>query len=99
MGSVYLAHRADGQFVQKIAIKLIDLPLTSNLFRERFRVERQILADLVHPFIARLLDGGMTETGEMYLAMEYVDGISIYRLLPQARSIAAPAAAVISRCL
>ncbi len=77
MGSVYLAHRADGQFVQKIAIKLIDLPLTSNLFRERFRVERQILADLVHPFIARLLDGGMTETGEMYLAMEYVDGISI----------------------
>ena len=77
MGSVYLAHRADGQFVQQIAIKLIDLPLTSNLFRERFRAERQILADLVHPFIARLLDGGVTETGEMYLAMEYVDGISI----------------------
>ncbi len=77
MGSVYLAHRADGQFDQQIAIKLVDLPLTSELFRDRFRAERQILANLVHPFIARLLDGGMTETGELFLAMEYVDGISI----------------------
>ena len=58
MGAVYLAHRADGQFEQKVAIKLIDLPLATNLFRERFRQERQILAGLQHPYIARLLDGG-----------------------------------------
>src|SRR3981189_3326147 len=79
MGAVYLAHRADGQFEQQVAIKLIDLPLATDLFRERFRMERQILAGLVHPFIARLLDGGVSEDGDLYLAMEYVDGISISR--------------------
>jgi hypothetical protein len=57
MGAVYLAHRADGQFEQQVAIKLIDLPLATGLFRERFRQERQILAGLQHPYIARLLDG------------------------------------------
>jgi len=79
MGAVYLAHRADGHFEQKVAIKLIDLPLASNLFRERFRQERQILAGLQHPYIARLMDGGVTEAGELFLAMEYVDGIPIHR--------------------
>jgi eukaryotic-like serine/threonine-protein kinase len=79
MGAVYLAHRSDGQFQQQVAIKLIDLPLTTDLFRERFRQERQILAGLVHPFIARLLDGGVTEDGDLYLAMEYVDGLPIER--------------------
>ena len=79
MGAVYLAHRIDGQFSQQVAIKLIDLPLATDLFRERFRQERQILAGLVHPFIARLLDGGVTEDGDLYLAMEYVDGVSIER--------------------
>ncbi len=58
MGTVYLAHRADGQFEQRAAIKIIDLPFATNLFRERFRAERQILASLNHPYIARLLDGG-----------------------------------------
>ncbi len=77
MGAVYLAHRIDGQFQQQVAIKLIDLPLASDLFRERFRMERQILAELTHPYIARLLDGGVTEDGELYLVMEYVDGVSI----------------------
>jgi len=79
MGAVYLAHRADGQFEQKVAIKLIDLPLATELFRERFRQERQILAGLQHPFIARLLDGGVTQEGDLYLAMEYVDGVPIHR--------------------
>jgi len=79
MGAVYLAHRADGHFEQKVAIKLIDAPLASDLFRERFRQERQILAGLQHPYIARLLDGGVTAEGELYLAMEYVDGVPIYR--------------------
>ena len=79
MGAVYLAHRADGQFQQQVAIKLIDLPLASSSFRERFRQERQILAGLQHPLIARLLDGGVTSTGDLYLAMEYVDGTPIHR--------------------
>ena len=79
MGAVYLAHRADGQFEQQVAIKLIDLPLATDLFRERFRQERQILAGLQHPYIARLLDGGVTAEGDLYLAMEYVDGVPIHR--------------------
>lgn len=79
MGAVYLAHRADGQFEQKVAIKLIDLPLATDLFRDRFRQERQILAGLQHPYIARLLDGGVTHDGDLYLVMEYVDGVPIQR--------------------
>ena len=83
MGAVYLAHRVDGHFRQLLAIKLIDLPLATELYRDRFRLERQILAKLSHPFIARLLDGGVNEDGELYLAMEYVDGISIVRYCEQ----------------
>lgn len=79
MGAVYLAHRADGHFEQKVAIKLIDRPFETDLFRERFRQERQILAGLQHPYIARLLDGGVTADGELYLVMEYVDGVPIHR--------------------
>jgi serine/threonine protein kinase len=77
MGAVYLAHRADGEFHQQVAIKLIDFPLATDLFRDRFRMERQILAGLTHPYIARLLDGGVGSDGELYLAMEYVEGVSI----------------------
>lgn len=79
MGAVYLAHRADGQFERQLAIKLIDLPLATDLFRDRFRQERQILAGLQHPYIARLLDGGVTSEGEPYLAMEYIEGVPIDR--------------------
>lgn len=79
MGAVYLAHRADGQFEQQVAIKLIDLPLATEIFRERFRQERQILAELQHPYISRLLDGGVTAEGDLYLVMEYVDGVPIHR--------------------
>jgi tetratricopeptide (TPR) repeat protein len=79
MGAVYLAHRADGEFHQQVAIKLIDFPLATDLFRDRFRMERQILAGLTHPYIARLLDGGVGSDGELYLAMEYVEGVSIGR--------------------
>jgi hypothetical protein len=85
MGAVYLARRADGQFEQQVAIKLIDLPLATDLFRERFRQERQILAELQHPYIARLLDGGVTAQGDLYLVMEYVDGISIHRFCEERR--------------
>ena len=83
MGAVYLAHRADGQFEQQVAIKLIDLPFATDLFREQFRRERQILARLSHPNIARLLDGGVSEDGELYLAMEYADGLPIQRYCMQ----------------
>jgi tetratricopeptide (TPR) repeat protein len=83
MGAVYLAHRADGHFEQKVAIKLIDLPLATDVFRERFRQERQILAGLQHPYIARLLDGGVTQNGDLYLAMEYVDGVPIHTFCNQ----------------
>ena len=78
MGAVYLAHRADGQYNKKVAIKLIDLPLATNLFRERFRNERQILAGLDHPSIARMLDGGVSPDGDPYLVMEYVQGKPIH---------------------
>ena len=77
MGAVYLAHRADGEFEQSVALKVIGLPFEIEPFRERFRRERQILAGLSHPNIAHLLDGGTTEDGEIYLAMEYVDGLAI----------------------
>jgi serine/threonine protein kinase len=77
MGAVYLAHRVDGQFEQQVAVKIIDLPLATDLFRERFRTERQILAGLSHPCIARLLDGGVSIDGDLYLAMEYIEGVSI----------------------
>jgi tetratricopeptide (TPR) repeat protein len=85
MGAVYLAHRADGQFEQKVAIKLIDLPLATGVFQKRFRQERQILAGLQHPYIARLLDGGVTAAGDLYLVMEYVDGVPIHRFCEEHR--------------
>ena len=80
MGSVYLAHRDDGQFDQRVALKLVrrGLHLDSRIVR-RFREERQILAALNHPGIARLLDGGLTEDGLPFFAMEYVDGMPIDR--------------------
>lgn len=83
MGAVYRAHRADGQFEQQVAIKIVDMPLASEFFRERFRAERQMLASLSHPFIAHLLDGGVTESGELYLVMEFIDGVSITEFCAQ----------------
>jgi len=79
MGAVYLAHRADGHFEQNVAIKLIYALFASDEFCDRFRQERQILAGLQHPYIARLLDGGVTGEGKLYLVMEYVDGVPIHR--------------------
>jgi tetratricopeptide (TPR) repeat protein len=77
MGAVYLAERADGHFEQQVAIKLIDETSDDDPHHRRFLAERQILAGLVHPHIARLLDGGVTEDGRPYLVMEYVDGLPI----------------------
>jgi serine/threonine-protein kinase len=74
MGVVYRARRADEQFERLVAIKVMHGPLASDEARRRFFAERQILADLNHPNIAQLLDGGTTPEGVPYLVMEYIDG-------------------------
>jgi serine/threonine-protein kinase len=74
MGSVFLAERDDEQFRQEVAVKLVPPEVDSEEVVRRFRAERQILASLGHPGIARLLDGGVAEDGRPYLVMEYVDG-------------------------
>lgn len=77
MGTVYLAERADGQFEQQVALKLIKRGMDSDAILQRFLNERQILARLQHPHIAGLLDGGITDEGQPYFAMEYVEGQAI----------------------
>ncbi|MGH9766506.1 MAG: protein kinase domain-containing protein [Blastocatellia bacterium] len=82
MGTVYLAERADAQYEKQVAIKfvrheLLRHGLDSEEIYHRFRYERQILARLDHPYIARLLDGGTTEDGLPYFLMEYVEGLPI----------------------
>lgn len=74
MGAVYLAHRADRQFEMQVAIKLIKRGMDTDSVLRRFQHERQILASLEHPNIARLLDGGTTEDGVPYFVMEYIKG-------------------------
>jgi eukaryotic-like serine/threonine-protein kinase len=74
MGAVFLAERADGQFDQRVALKLVKRGMDSAEILERFRSERQILARLQHAHIARLLDGGVTRDGQPYFAMEHVEG-------------------------
>ncbi|HVV96391.1 MAG TPA: protein kinase, partial [Rhodanobacteraceae bacterium] len=75
MGEVWLAERGDGEFEQRVAVKRLTYPTPGLL--QRFRQERQILARLEHPGIARLIDGGLDANGIPYLAMEYVDGVPI----------------------
>jgi serine/threonine protein kinase len=77
MGAVYLAERVDGEFDQRVAIKLLRRGLDTDDILARFRIERQILASLNHPHIARLFDGGATEGGRPYLVMELVEGVPI----------------------
>ena len=73
MGAVYLAERADGEVTQRLAVKLLP-PGAGDPQRERFLQERQILASLTHPNIARMLDAGHLASGQPFLAMEYVAG-------------------------
>ena len=79
MGEVYLAVRIDGAHHQKVALKLVRPGLDSEHIMRRFLVERQILAQLDHPNIARLWDGGVTADGRPYLVMEYVEGTPLIR--------------------
>ncbi len=77
MGEVYRAVRADGQYDKEVAIKLVRAGLDRSSVVERFRHERQVLASLDHPNIARLFDGGTTDDGIPYLVMELIEGTPI----------------------
>jgi eukaryotic-like serine/threonine-protein kinase len=77
MGEVFLAERADAQFDQLVAIKVVHGGALGRGVHSRLKMERQILAQLDHPNIARLLDGGSMPDGTAYLVMEYIDGIAI----------------------
>jgi tetratricopeptide (TPR) repeat protein len=74
MGAVYLAERADDEYRQQVAIKLVKRGMDTDEILSRFKHERQILAGLAHENIARLLDGGTTPDGLSYLVLEYVEG-------------------------
>jgi eukaryotic-like serine/threonine-protein kinase len=77
MGAVYLATRADNEYFKEVAIKLIPRGKASEFTIGRFRNKRQILAAIEHPYVARLLDGGTTDSGLPYFVMEYVDGVPL----------------------
>ncbi len=79
MATVYLAERIDGEYRQQVALKLVSPHGELDEITRRFKRERQILATLDHPNIARLLDGGTTEDGRPYLVMEYIAGQPITR--------------------
>jgi serine/threonine protein kinase len=78
MGAVYAAERADGMFRTKAAVKLIKRGMDTDSILRRFRNERQILATLNHPNVARLLDGGTTDEGLPYFVMEYIEGVPLF---------------------
>jgi len=77
MGSVWLAERCDGRFEGRAAVKLLNIAGMGRASEERFRREGNILARLTHPNIARLIDAGVSPTGQPYLVLEYVDGQAI----------------------
>jgi non-specific serine/threonine protein kinase/serine/threonine-protein kinase len=77
MGTVYRAVRADDEFRRVVAIKIVGRGLDTDMLLKRFRTERQILANLEHPYIARLIDGGTTPSGLPYFVMEYVQGVPL----------------------
>ena len=74
MGEVWLAHRSDGRFEGRFAVKFLDSYATSPLALDRFRREGRLLARLSHPHIARLIDAGVTSGAHPYLVLEYIDG-------------------------
>ncbi len=83
MGVVYRGHRADGQYEQEVAVKLLPHGLDTPELHQSFLYERQILARLRHPSIASLLDGGVTEDGAPYFVLELVDGLPIDQFCTQ----------------
>jgi serine/threonine protein kinase len=85
MGTVYRATRSDGEFHIEVAIKILNRGIDSQAVLDRFRRERQMLARLEHPNIARLLDGGTTKAGQPYLVMEFVPGEPLTRYCDKRR--------------
>lgn len=85
MGSVWLAERADGQFAQRVALKLIKLGMDSAHVQNQFRRERELLARLQHPNIAQLIDGGVDAHGRPWFAMEKVEGVGLRTWVEQRR--------------
>jgi serine/threonine-protein kinase len=85
MGSVYAAERIDREYEKRVAIKLIRAGMETREILARFRNERQVLAVLEHPNIARLLDGGSTPEGLPYIVMEFVEGAPILRACDERR--------------
>ena len=86
MGAVYLAERRfdeDRGATQRAAVKVMRQRVDPEIFAPRFRRERQILARLSHPFIARFLEGGALANGLPYLVVEFVDGVPNQRILPE----------------
>jgi serine/threonine protein kinase/TolB-like protein/Tfp pilus assembly protein PilF len=83
MGAVYLAERADGQFEKQVAIKVLKRGTDTDEVLHRFRVERQILANLDHPNITRLLDAGTTNDGLPYFVMDFIEGTAITHFVQQ----------------
>ena len=81
MGAVYLARRADGQFEKRVAIKILKRGTDTDEVLRRFRIEQQILANLEHPNITRLLDAGTTTDGLPYFVMEFVEGMPIMKFV------------------
>src|SRR5258707_4095733 len=77
MGEVFLAERADAEFEQQVAIKVVYGGAVARSVQSRLKIERQILAQLDHPNIAHLLDGGSLPDGTAYIVMGYVDGVPI----------------------
>lgn len=77
MGVVYRAERADGNYEQQAAVKLLRFEVATDEMQRRFEFERRMLARLEHPSVARLLDGGRTQQGAPYLVMEFIDGLPI----------------------
>lgn len=81
MGTVYLATRDDDEYQKEVAIKLVPAVVDRDELMRRFKAERQIMASLEHPYIARLLDGETTRDGMPYVVMEFVDGVPIDRFV------------------
>src|SRR5438552_9549689 len=81
MGAVYVAQRADGQFEKRVRIKVLKRGTDTDEVLRRFRIERQILANLEHPNITRLLDAGTTTDGLPYFVMEFIEGLPITRFV------------------
>ncbi|HBY59782.1 MAG TPA: serine/threonine protein kinase, partial [Solibacterales bacterium] len=90
MGAVYEGRRIAGDFEQTVAVKVVATRLTSDWLRQGFLQERQFLALLQHPNIARLLDGGVADSGEPFLVMEHIEGVRLDRYVED-HALSAPA--------